>query len=48
VAGQSELIIDYATARQRDEPILTATTESTVQWLLHRRMGAQQQMRCRI
>jgi hypothetical protein len=45
VAGQSELIIDYATGRRRDEPISTATTESTVQWLLHRRMGAQQQMR---
>jgi hypothetical protein len=28
-----------------DEPISTAITESTVQWLLHRRMGAQQQMR---
>jgi len=45
VAGQSELIIDYATGRRRDEPISTATTEITVQWLLHRRMGAQQQMR---
>jgi hypothetical protein len=45
VSGQSELIIDYATARRRDEPISTATTESTVQWLLHRRMNAQQQMR---
>jgi hypothetical protein len=45
VTGQSELIIDYATARRTDEPISTATTESTVQWLLHRRMGAQQQMR---
>jgi hypothetical protein len=45
VAGQSKLIIDYATARRRAEPISTATTESTVQWLLHRRMGAQQQMR---
>ena len=45
VSGQSELIIDYATARDSDEPISTATTESTVQWLLHRRMGANQQMR---
>jgi hypothetical protein len=44
VSGQSKLIIDYATARRCDEPISTATTESTVQWLLHRRMGAQQQM----
>ena len=39
------MIIDYATARRRDEPISTAITESTVQWLLHRQMGAQQQMR---
>ncbi|SEF06504.1 hypothetical protein SAMN05519104_8221 [Rhizobiales bacterium GAS188] len=45
VSGQSELIIDYATARRRGEPISTATTESTVQWLLHRRMNARQQMR---
>jgi hypothetical protein len=45
VFGQSDLIIDYATARRSDEPISTATTESTVQWLLHRRMGANQQMR---
>ena len=45
VSGQADLIIDYATARRRDEPISTATTESTVQWLLHRRMGASQQMR---
>jgi hypothetical protein len=34
-----------ATARHSNEPISTATTESTVQWLLHRRMGANQQMR---
>jgi hypothetical protein len=40
VSGQSDLIIDYAMARGHDEPISTATTESTVQWLLHRRMGA--------
>ena len=45
VSGQSGLIIDYASARRSDEPISTATTESTVQWLLHRRMGAHQQMR---
>jgi hypothetical protein len=45
VAGQAGLIIDYATARRSDEPISTATTEGTVQWLLHRRMGANQQMR---
>jgi len=41
----SEIIIDYATARRQDEPISTAVTESTVQWLLHRRMNAQQHMR---
>jgi hypothetical protein len=35
----------YATARRYDEPISTATTESTVQWLRDRRMGAQQQLR---
>jgi hypothetical protein len=45
VSGQSAIIIDYATARRCDEPISTAITESTVQWLLHRRMNAQQQMR---
>jgi hypothetical protein len=45
VSGQSEVIIDYAKARRCDEPISTAITESTVQWLLHRRMSAQQQMR---
>jgi hypothetical protein len=45
VSGQSDLIIDYATARRSDQPISTATTESAVQWLLHRRMGANQQMR---
>jgi len=43
--GQSDIIIDYGTARRRVEPISTAVTESTVQWLLHRRMNAQQQMR---
>ncbi len=45
VSGQADLIIDYAEARRSGEPISTATTESTVQWLLHRRMGANQQMR---
>ena len=45
VSGQAGIIIDYATARRRKEPISTAVTESTVQWLLHRRMNAQQQMR---
>jgi hypothetical protein len=45
VSGQAEIIIDYAKARRCGEPISTATTESTVQWLLHRRMSARQQMR---
>jgi hypothetical protein len=45
VSGQSDIIIDYATTRRCEEPISTAITESTVQWLLHRRMNAQQQMR---
>jgi hypothetical protein len=45
VCGQSDIIIDYATARRRGETISTAVTEITVQWLLHRRMNAQQQMR---
>lgn len=45
VVGQAELIIDYAAARHDAEPISTAPTEGTVQWLLHRRMGAKQQMR---
>jgi hypothetical protein len=45
VSGQSDIIIDYATARRCEEPISTAITESTVQWLLHRRMNAHQQMR---
>jgi hypothetical protein len=45
VCGQSDIIIDYATARRRKEPISTAVAESTVQWLLHRSMNAQQQMR---
>lgn len=37
VAGHAWMIIDYASARRRGEPISTATTESTVQRLLHRR-----------
>jgi hypothetical protein len=41
LCGQSDIIIDYATARRREEPISTAVTESTVQWLVHRRMNAQ-------
>jgi hypothetical protein len=45
VSGQSNLIIDYATARRCEEPISTAITGSTVQWLLLRRMNAQRQMR---
>ena len=45
VAGHAELIIDYAVARRREEPISAAATESTVQWLLYRRMNASQQMR---
>jgi hypothetical protein len=45
VSGQPEIIIDYATARRGDQPISTAITESTVQWLLHRQMNANQQMR---
>jgi hypothetical protein len=45
VAGQAKLIIDYAVSRHEAEPISTAPTESTVQWLLHRRMAANQQMR---
>ena len=45
VSGQSAIILDYATTRRREEPISTAITESTVQWLLHRRMNSQQQMR---
>jgi len=45
VAGHAEIIIDYATARRFELPISTATTEGMVQWLLHRRMNANQQMR---
>jgi hypothetical protein len=45
VAGQSELIIDYAAARLDAEPISTEPTDGTVQWRPLRRMGANQQMR---
>jgi hypothetical protein len=45
VTGLADLIIDYASARLDDEPFFTSPTEGSVQWLLHRRMGAQQQMR---
>ncbi len=45
MSGQAALIIDYAAARYDAEPISTAPTQGTVQWLLHRRMGANQQMR---
>jgi len=38
-------LIDYASARLGGEPFSTSPTEGAVQWLLHRRMGAQQQMR---
>jgi hypothetical protein len=42
VSELADLIIDYASD---DEPFFTSPTEGAVQWLLHRRMGAQQQMR---
>jgi hypothetical protein len=45
VAGLSDLIIDYAAARRCGEPFSTSPTEGAVQWLLHRRMASQQQMR---
>jgi hypothetical protein len=45
VAGLSDLIIDYATARRCEEPFSTSPTEGAVQWLLHRRMASRQQMR---
>ena len=45
ISGQSDIIIDYATAGDQDEPISTAVTENTVQWLLIRRMNARQQIR---
>jgi hypothetical protein len=45
VSGLADLIIDYMSARLGDEPFSTSPTEGAVQWLLHRRMRAQQQMR---
>jgi hypothetical protein len=45
VSGLADLIIDYASGRLDDEPFSTSPTEGAVQWLLHRRMGARQQMR---
>jgi hypothetical protein len=45
VSGFADLIIDYASARLDHEPFSTSPTEGAVQWLLHRRMGARQQMR---
>src|ERR1700733_4195077 len=45
VSGLTDLIIDYASARLDDEPFSTSRTKGAVQWLLHRRMGARQQMR---
>ena len=35
----------WTVSRRCEEPISTAIIGSTVQWLLHRRMNAQQQMR---
>jgi hypothetical protein len=45
VSGHADSIINYAAARRSAKPISTATTESTVQRLIHRRMTAKQQMR---
>jgi hypothetical protein len=45
VSGQAGLIIDCAKARRDGEPISTATTEGTVRWPPHRRMGVGRQMR---
>jgi hypothetical protein len=45
VSGLADLIIDCASARLGDEPFSTSPTEGAVQWLLHRRMAAKQQMR---
>ena len=45
VCGQSNIIIDYASAQRQDELISTPVTESAVQWLLYRRMNARQHMR---
>jgi hypothetical protein len=44
-AGLADLIIDYATARRCEGPFSTSPTEVAVQWLLQRRMAAQQWMR---
>ena len=44
-SGQAGLTIDYARARRLGEPIPTPTMEGTVEWPLHRRMGANEQMR---
>ena len=40
VAVHASVIIDDANAHYDDGPISTAVTESTMQWLLHRRMNA--------
>jgi hypothetical protein len=45
VSAHSALIVDDATARRCEELISTAVIESTVRWLLHCRMNAQQPMR---
>lgn len=45
VSGHADSIINYAAARPSAKPISTATTESMVQRLIHRRMTAKQQMR---
>ena len=45
VSGHADSIINYAAARRSAKPISTATTESNVQRLIHRRMTAKQQMR---
>jgi hypothetical protein len=44
VARQAELIMAGSAARDDAAPISTAPTETIVQWQLHRRMGANQQM----
>jgi hypothetical protein len=44
VAGLSDLIIDDATAQRCGEPFSTSHTDGAVQWLLHRRLAAQQQI----
>jgi hypothetical protein len=42
--SQSDIIVDFATPDDVEEPLLTAVIESAVRWLLYRRMNAQQQM----